>query len=209
MLKTAVLTFACFGYFLCSTTLGQESPIVNDAKDTRPFKAGDLVPDVTLQNVEGQKVHLASLYAKQPVVLVFFRGGWCPLCTKHTQELIKAYPEIKKMGAELVGISADNAEHTKDNVSKNSIPFPLLSDADVSVAKAFGLAFRVDDQTLARYQGFGIDLEKASGYNHHALPVPAVFIVDRRGKIAFAHSNPNYRERLDAKKIIEELRKLK
>jgi peroxiredoxin len=141
--------------------------------------------------------------------LVFFRGGWCPICTRHTQQLIKIYPEVKEMGAELVGISPDDTEHSKDNIAKSSIPFPIFSDADVAAAKAFGLAFRVDDATVLLYKGFGIDLEKASGFDHHALPIPAVYIVDQSGEIAFAHSNPDYHERLDTDRILSELKKLR
>ena len=73
--------------------------------------------------------------------------------------------------------------------------------------KTFGLAFTVDDATITKYKGFGIDLKKASGHDHHALPVPAVYIVDKSGKITFAHSNPDYKKRLDIETILAELKK--
>lgn len=194
---------------LASNGLADERSIAKDAKATKPLKAGAAIPDLSLKNSEGDPISLASLHKEHPVVLVFFRGGWCPICTRHTAALIKAYPQVKELGAELVGISPDDTAHSKGNVAKNSIPFPILSDADVGAARAFGIAFRVDDQTLSQYKGFGIDLEKASGQQHHALPVPAVFIVDEAGKIVFAHSNPDYRERLDIGKILSELKKLR
>lgn len=210
-MKSIVITLitAATTFLLASNCLADEALIAKDAKETKPLQAGAAIPEVTLKNAEGKDVKLTSLHRNGPVVLVFFRGGWCPICSRHTGELIKAHPQIIEMGAELVGISPDNSESSKDNVTKNSIPFPILSDADVAAAKAFGLAFRVDDETLKKYQGFGIDLEKASGQRHHALPVPAVFIVDRTGKISFAHSDPDYRRRLDTKRIMSELKKLK
>lgn len=198
--------------FICvslSTATAQEVKIASDAKSTHPLKIGQPAPEVSFQDIAGKPVSLASLHAKQPIVLVFFRGGWCPFCTKHTQELIKAYPRIKELGAELYGVSPDNPESSNANVDKNSIPFPILSDADVTAISAFGLAFEVDSDTLQRYTGFGIDLEKASGKTHHALPIPAVYIIDRSGKLVFAHSNPDYRQRLDTKTIVAELEKLK
>lgn len=205
------LTVWLLNSFVCvslSAASAQEAKIANDAKSTRPLKVGQPAPEVSFQDITGKPVSLASLHAKQPIVLVFFRGGWCPFCTKHTQELIKAYPRIKELGAELYGVSPDNPESSKTNVDKNTIPFSILSDADVTAISAFGLAFEVDKDTLKRYAGFGIDLEKASGKTHHALPVPAVYIIDRSGKLAFAHSNPDYRQRLDTKTIITELEKL-
>lgn len=202
----SVVTAVCV---LSSSVYGQEADIASDAAKTQPLQVGVSVPDVALKDADGKSVELASLHAEHPVVLVFFRGSWCPFCTKHTQELIKSYPAIKELGAELVAISPDSAKHSKDNVTKNSIPFPVLSDSEVAASKAFGLAFEVDAQTIEKYKGYGIDLEKSSGANHHALPVPAVFIVDQVGKIAFAHSDADYRKRLDAKVILDELKKLK
>jgi len=193
---------------MASISFAQEANIAKDPKETTPLKAQTSVPDVTVKNSEGESVRLGSLHQDHPVVLVFFRGGWCPICTRHTRQLIKVYPEVKEMGAELVGISPDDTEHSKENIAKSSIPFPIFSDADVAAAKAFGLAFRVDDATILRYKDFGIDLEKASGFDHHALPIPAVYIVDKSGQIAFAHSNPDYRERLDTDHILSELKKL-
>lgn len=191
------------------TSFADEISIAADARQTRPLRASAAIPDMALKDAEGKDVKLSSLHEAGPVVLVFFRGGWCPICTKHTGALIKIHPQVKELGAQLVGISPDNPDSSKDNATKNSIPFPILSDADVAAAKAFGLAFRVDDETLKKYKGFGIDLEKASGQQHHALPVPAVFIVDKAGKIAFAHTDPDYRQRLDVERIISELKKLK
>lgn len=209
MLKTLLLSLGCAILLTApGKAIAEEPPIAAAADKTSPLKVGEQVSDLKLKNASGEEVTLASLYEKQPVVLVFFRGGWCPICSRHTGELIKAYPEMKKLGAEMVGISPDSVESSKANVDKNSIVFPILSDSDVSAARAFGLAFIVDDATITRYKEFGIDLEKASGQNHHALPIPAVYIVDKTGKIAFAHSNPNYRQRLDTKTIIAQLKKI-
>lgn len=210
MLKSLTLTITVLTLSIAlQSGYAEENPIASEAKATTPLKAGAEVPEVSVQSSDGEEVTIASLHEKRPVILVFFRGGWCPFCTRHTGELIKAYPEIQALDADLVGISPDSPENSKSNAEKNSVPFPLCSDASLQAARAFGLAFKVDDATLTKYKGFGIDLEKASGQQHHALPIPAVYIVDKSGKITFAHSNPNYRERLDTKTIIAELKKLK
>src|SRR6056297_57865 len=100
---------------------------------------------------------------------------------------------------------AISPESTISNRSKNSIPFPVYSDSDLNAAKAFGLAFKVDDATAKKYKVFGIDLESASGRDNQSLPIPAVLIVDASGKIVFAHSDPDYKKRLDPAAIIENL----
>ena len=192
----------------CMASVGAEDrPVAANAKEVVPLKAGDSLPDVSLKDAAGKSIKLSAYHAEGPLVIVFFRGSWCPICTKHFQDLIKAHPEITKLGAKMVAISPDSVENTKGNTDKLKIPFPLLSDSDLVATKAFGLAFTVDDATITKYKGFGIDLEKSSGRDHHALPVPAVYIVDKAGKVTFAHSNPDYMKRLDVETILAELKK--
>jgi peroxiredoxin len=183
----------------------QSPQIANAPKATKPLEVGATVPDVEITGTDGKAVRLSSLYRDKPVVVAFFRGGWCPICTRHTQELIKVYPKVQEFGAELIGVSPDTVANSKSNHEKNGVPFSFYSDAQVETSSAFGLAFRVDDQTLTKYKGFGIDLESASGQQHHALPIPAVYVINQEGKIVFAHSDPDYRQRLEPRKILAAL----
>lgn len=185
----------------------QERPIAAEPTATKPLEKGQKVPDVKVMGLDGKDVSLASLHQEKPLVIVFFRGGWCPICTKHTQQLIKVYPELKEKGFEMIGVSPDSVESTKANVDKSSIPFSLYSDSELNATSGFGLAFKVDDATVTKYKGFGIDLEKASGQTHHALPIPAIYVVNKEGVVTFAHSNPDYRQRLDAKDLLKEISK--
>ncbi len=206
MVRTLLSALLLFGFL--SSVDAEERPIAPNAKATTPLKAGDALPDVTVLDAAGKPVKLSSYHADGPLVIVFYRGSWCPLCTRHFQELVKVHPEVAKLGAQMVAISPDTVDKSQANADKLKIPFPLLSDSHVTAARAFGLAFTVDDATVTKYKGFGIDLPKASGQDHHALPVPAVYIVDKSGKVAFAHSNPDYTKRLDVQTIVTELKKL-
>jgi peroxiredoxin len=185
----------------------QQVPIATEATATKPLSKGVKVPDVNLTTSDGKIVPLASLHQAKPLIIVFFRGGWCPICSKHTQQLIKVYPQLKENGFEMIGVSPDTAENTKANMEKGSIPFRLYSDSELNASRSFGLAFKVDDATITKYKGFGIDLEKASGQTHHALPIPAIYVVSKEGLITFAHSNPDYRQRLDANVLLKEISK--
>lgn len=187
----------------------QQSLIAASASETQALRKGATLPDVSLRDTNGNPVELRALHQDKPLVIVFYRGSWCPICTRHFAELIKVYPQIAELGAAVVAISPDTIENSKANAAKLSIPFLVLSDSDLTAAKAFGLAFKVDDRTLDQYRKFGINLEKASGESHRSLPVPAVYIVDTSGTIIFAHSDPDYTKRLEASTIVEELRKRK
>ncbi|MFZ2508656.1 MAG: redoxin domain-containing protein [Steroidobacteraceae bacterium] len=128
-------------------------------------------------------------------MLMFYRGGWCPYCNRNLAELRFAEPELKRMDFEVLFLSASLKEPRAD--------YTLLSDSRMAAASAFGIAFRVDDATIARYKDFGIDLEAASGETHHQLPVPAVLIVDTRGIIRFSYANPDYRIRLKSAELLD------
>ncbi len=112
------------------------------------------------------------------------------------------------MGYQVLAVSPDQPEELRKTVDKQHLTYQLLSDSDMVLSRAFGIAFRVDDPTLEKYSGFGIDLEQSSGCSHHLLPVPAVYIVDTRGVIRFAHWDPDYKKRLDPEALLSASRRV-
>lgn len=107
----------------------------------------------------------------------------------------------------MIAISPDRPEALARSLEAKGLEYQLYSDSGLEAARAFGIAFRVDDATLARYQRHGIDLEAASGRNHHQLPVPSVFLVDAGGKIRWVYSNPDYQVRPDNAALLEAARR--
>ena len=110
------------------------------------------------------------------------------------------------MGYQVLAISPDRPAELSKTVAKHNLGYQLLSDSDMTLARAFGIAFRVDDPTLEKYRGYGIDLEQSSGRDHHLLPVPAAYIVDKQGVIRFAHWEPDYKKRLEPKALLSAAR---
>jgi len=174
-----------------------------DASAVQPLGVGEKAPTATLRGPDGRSVDLAAKYAQKPTVLIFYRGGWCPYCNTHLGQIATAEPELLRMGYQVLAISPDRPEELAKTLDKQELTYELLSDSDVALARAFGLIFHVDDPTVEKYQGFGIDLEQASGRDHHMLPVPAVYIVDQAGVIRFAHWNPDYKTRLAPEVLLE------
>ncbi|HMQ10546.1 MAG TPA: peroxiredoxin-like family protein [Oligoflexia bacterium] len=187
------------------------TPLAHAKKQTVPdspekvkaLQVGQSIPKVTLKDITDNDVQLNKLVQEKPTVLIFYRGGWCPYCNVHLSELVSIEKDILKKGYQIVAISIDTPEQLKKTLSKNSIQYTLLSDSQAVASKKFGLAFRVDDETYKKYIGYGINLEEASGEKHHILPVPAVFLVNQKGKITYSHINPDYKIRLSTKKILD------
>jgi len=163
---------------------------------------GERAPDAALRRPDGQTVRLGSLLATKPSILIFYRGGWCPYCNTHLGQIAEAEAELVKRGYQVLAISPDRPESLRATLDKGDYKYQLLSDSDMTLTKAFGLAFQVDDPTVEQYHGFGIDLDAASGRSHHLLPVPAVYIVDRQGVIRFAHWDPDYKKRLGPQELL-------
>jgi peroxiredoxin len=176
------------------------------AEDVKPLQSGNRAPETSLRRPAGRSVDMADLYQVGPSVLIFYRGGWCPYCNVHLGQIAKAESELKQMGYQVLAISPDRPEELQKSVDKQHLSYQLLSDSDMALCRAFGLAFRVDDATIKQYHGYGIDLEKSSGQSHHLLPVPAVYIVDTEGVIRFAHWTPDYKTRLQPETLLNAAR---
>jgi peroxiredoxin len=104
--------------------------------------------------------------------------------------------QLGKMGFEIWFISIDRPELLYESLDDPNLGYKIYSDSSLAATRAFGLAFRVDDETHQRYLGHDIDLEKASGKDHHVLPAPASYIIGEDGIINFAYINPLYKVRL-------------
>jgi peroxiredoxin len=107
-----------------------------------------------------------------------------------------------------VALSADRPEKLGDSRKKHDLSYTLLSDHEMNAARAFGIAFQVDDETFEEYKGYGIDLEETSGETHHLLPVPSVFLIDKGRVVRFVHYDPDYQQRLENQALLEAARKL-
>jgi peroxiredoxin len=163
---------------------------------------GQPAPDASLHDSGGAGVRLADLFSKGAVLLVFYRGGWCPFCNFQIHELTEAYPEYQKRGVTPVAISVDKQEEGAKTRATYTIPFPVLSDPDLVAHKAYRVLHHADDAEVQRLKGFGIDLEKSSGRDHHTFAVPALFLVDKTGKVRWAHADVDYKTRPRTKQIL-------
>ncbi len=113
---------------------------------------------------------------------------------------------MKNLGVQLLAISPDKPSKVRETIDKHQMSFILLSDSDMVAARSFRVAYELDDQTLAEFKKYNIDVEDASGQSHHMLPVPAVFLVATNGLIQFEYVNPDYKVRLDPELLLSAAR---
>ena len=170
--------------------------------------AGDTAPDFALPDQSGRIVSLLELLADGPVVLTFFRGGWCPFCTIALRALARIRPELRRQGAEVVAISPQTKGNALDTAERNGLAFPILADHGNAVARRYGLVWELGPEMQAIYQRLGHPLPRINGTNEWTLPVPAGFVVGRDGRIVYAHVDARITRRLEPEAALEAVREL-
>lgn len=103
------------------------------------MNVGDIAPDFKLPDETGNPRALSEFLEKGPVVLYFYPAAMTPGCTAESCHFRDLAPEFEKVGAQRVGISADKVDKQQRFSSKYNFDFPLLSDTDKSVARAYGV----------------------------------------------------------------------
>jgi peroxiredoxin len=174
------------------------------------LKAGTVMPEFELPSVEGRFVSSAELVARGPLVVSFFRGGWCPYCTLELQALQQALPEIEAHGASLIAVTPDTGAALAAAKRANGLDYQVLSDLDNGVGLAFGIVFRVPETIRTLYRGLGLDLGARHGNRtgEWLLPLPATYIVDRQGVIRHAELDADFTHRMEPADIIRVLQEL-
>jgi peroxiredoxin len=164
-------------------------------------------PEFSIKDQNGKQVSLKEIRKKGPVVLVFYRGNWCPYCNKQLKRLEDSLQLIKDKGAELIAISPEAQEGISKTAEKTKAAYSLISDSDAKIMKAYDVVYRVDDKALARYKSFDIDLSATNGQNpkNTSLPVPAVYIISKEGTIKYRYFNEDYKKRPSVKEILDNL----
>ena len=182
--------------------------LISSGIEQQALKDGDQLPDATLTNQVGKSVSIAQLHTESPLVISFYRGGWCPYCNMELRELQKALPEIQAQGANLVAITPELPDASLNTVEKNELNFTVLTDEGSEFAKSLGLVFTLPEELRPIYDSFGIDLEKHNGKGQFDLPLAATFVVTQDGRVASAFVDADYTKRLEPQAIVDTLANL-
>ena len=170
---------------------------------------GDHAPNFTLPDALGQPVTLTNLLATGPVVVVFYRGEWCPYCNIQLRGLQAALPAIRELGASLVAISPQAPDHSLSVTEKHELAFPVLSDLDQEVIRAYKVQFTLaGDLEDLQVNVFQNDPANQNADHSRSLPVPATFVIDRGGIVRAAFISADWRVRAEPADIEAALRSL-
>ncbi len=174
----------------------------------RAVVAADTAPDFTLPNATGRPVTLHEELQRGPVILSFYRGGWCPFCNLELRALQAYLPQFRELGASLIGISPETPDHALTTAERHALQFEVLSDSGNRVARNYGLLYAVHEPMRPLYLRWGLDVPAYNGEDSWELPVPATYLIGSDSVVRAAHVDKDYTRRMEPRLILEALRQL-
>jgi len=171
-------------------------------------QVGDKAPNFTLPNATGEDVTLYEVLKEGPVVITWYRGGWCPYCNLYLHELQEVLPQFKAAGAQLIAISPELPDNSADTKQKNELSFHVLSDVQNKSGKDFGVVFELP-AFIADYYNAAFDLVKYNGDDSNELPLSASYVIAQDGTIAYAFLDADYRKRAEPADLLKAIEALK
>ena len=178
------------------------------SSDLRLVK-GDIAPNFELPNVYGEMISLDQVLLRNNVILIFYRGGWCPFCNLQLRQYQNAIAQFNDYGARIIAISPEVPDRILTEEEQADLKFQVLSDAGNKVAENFTQILKYNEKSSERLKDIGIDLDEINQSESGEVPVPAVFIITKEHKIVFAKSEGgDYKKRVELSEVLTALKEL-
>lgn len=191
------LFFVFIAFLSVNTCFGQEAP--------EGLFISSKAPDFKAKDQNGKEIRLKDEIKKGKVVLVFYRGEWCPYCNKELSRLQDSLQFIQEKGATVIAVSPEKPENVKKTLEKTKASYSVISDEGLKIMKAYDVEFEVQENTITRYRNTGIDIEKNNGNNGKFLPVPAIYVIDKEQTVTYRFFESDYRKRPAVADILKQL----
>jgi peroxiredoxin len=183
--------------------------LINSGAALNALKIGDRAPAFELDDADGERFASAQSLERGPLVVTFYRGFWCPYCNLELEAIQEALTDIEQRGATMVAISPQTPANSRRSIREKKLGFRILFDPRNDVAASFGLRYKLPDYLVTLYRdGFKNDLALTNGDPSWTLPMPARFVIDQHGMIAYAEVNPDYTRRPDPTELLPVLDQL-
>ena len=187
----------------------QDKPIVTaENAATNAFNVGDTLPKFSLKDSIGQTVTSKQLLKQGSIVLVFYRGSWCPFCNTYLRKLQTRVTDIKAAGGTLVAVSVETPDASMAIAKKNELNYTVLSDPNLDLARKLSIVYQLPPATDEKYRSMGLDVAKHNAIPLPELPLAVTYVINKKGKITYAFIETDYKKRAEPDAIITELKKI-
>ena len=166
------------------------------------IESGSHAPDATLNSIEDEPITLSDLWADQNVLLIFYRGGWCPYCNAQIRDISVKYSKFQDRSVLPVLVSVDEPDASALLTAAYDVPFPVMSDSDLDAHEAYNVVLHVSDEDYEARAARGVDMEAFSGQDHHSMAVPSSFLIQQGGQLLWSHVDIDFRTRPSATQLL-------
>jgi len=174
-------------------------------KEQSSILVGQKAPAFKAMDQNGKTIVSNEILENEQLIVVFYRGQWCPLCNKHLSHLQDHIGDFKKAGARLVAISPEIPVSVEKTITKTKAEYSILHDIDYKIMKEYGVNFVLPPKMVEKYKEYGIDLTVSNGNEDQTLPVPATYVIGRDGIVKYVQYDPDYKNRSNAEDILMHL----
>ncbi len=183
--------------------------MTKEVSEAKGLAVGDYVNKFTAKDLNDNLFDLKVALKKGPVVVIFYRGQWCPVCNRHLKNLQDSLQMIYDKGAQVIAISPEKSEFLKRTAEKTHASFSLLYDEGYKISQQFDVLFLPDKLARITYNTvLNANLKTAQSDDSERLPIPATFIIDTNGIIVWRHFDPDYKKRSTVADIVKNIPKL-
>ncbi len=197
------LLFILFCLTLLQPSFSQDTRSVDEANG---LPVGVKAPNFIAIDADSTSFDLYKALKDGPVVIIFYRGFWCPYCDKHLAQIQDSLPLITERGVKIVAVSPEKPEYLDKMAEKTGAGFRLLYDEGYKISDAYDVTFTPTKAKLIIYNtALGANLKETHSDDSQRLPIPATYIIDKNGEIVWRQFNPDYKKRSTVKEIIENL----
>jgi len=165
-------------------------------------QVGDTAIDAQLAGWDGNNVKLSDLWREGPIVLMWYRGGWCPYCNIQLRAMQQSMDNIENAGAKLVVLTPELPEKAKETAKANDLDIVALHDKGNAVARKYGLVFQLPETIIPAYRE-KLKLPEYTGNDAMELPLAATYVIDTSGKITYAFLDADYKKRAEPAEVIK------
>ncbi len=182
-------------FFICTCAIAQQPTAL---------LVGTKAPSIKAKT-NAEKFDLKKATKNGAVIVMFYRGNWCPYCNKQLKAYTDSLSFLIAKGAQVIAVSPETVEGVAKTKEKTKTTIQIISDKKLKISKAYGVNYAVDATTVEKYKGYGLDFEKMNGTNGANLPVPAVYIIGKDGLIKYVYFNTDYSKRPSVATLLENL----
>ncbi len=191
--------------FFAAFSIAKELP----AQSGKYLKIGSKAPEINGMDQNGRAISSGHLLKSGPVVLMFYRGNWCPYCQKQLSELQDSLFDILNLGAHVMVVTPEKPAGIRKMIGISGAAFSILHDDKYKIMKAYGVDFKLSKETVPRFYAFTINhTRSANGNKDDILPVPATYIINQQGIVKWIYYNTDYRQRPSVEDIVQALKSL-